>query len=181
VDQVSHPTRISPEWGEKMSGILCAVRGGLESRATITQAIGLARTTGLPVHFVYVLNKELAHGTGSDRARAVANQVQQMGESVLFAAQTLANSHGVLAHGSARQGNVEDEIASACRELGAEYLVLNRPREGKDGRSSPISAQFAERIRNQAGTEIVWSESSVGKSVEYVRGSAKEGKPCSSP
>jgi hypothetical protein len=142
-----------------MSGILCAVRGGLESRATITEAIDLARTTGLPVQFLYVLNEELVPGTGSHRARAVATQVRQMGESVLFAAQALANSHGVLARGAARQGNVEDEIASACRELGAEYLVLNRPREGKDGRSSPISAQFAERVGKQAGTEIVWSES----------------------
>jgi hypothetical protein len=164
-----------------MSGILCAVRGGLESRATITQAIGLARTTGLPVQFVYVLNEDLVPGTGSERARAVANQVRQMGESVLLAAQALANSHGVLARGSALQGNVEDEIASACRELGAEYLILNRPREGKDGRSSPISQQFAERIGKQAGTELVWSESSVGKTVDYVRGSAKEGRPCSSP
>jgi hypothetical protein len=141
-----------------MGGILCAVRGGLESRATITEAIGLARTTGLPVQFVYVLNEKLVPGAGSGRARAVANQVQQMGESVLLAAQALANSHGVLAHGSARQGNVEDEIASACRELGAEYLVLNRPREGKDGRCSPISVQFAERMRRQVGTEIVWSD-----------------------
>ena len=164
-----------------MSGILCAVRGGLESRATITQAIGLARTTGLPVQFVYVLNEDLVPGTGSERARAVANQVRQMGESVLLAAQALANSQGVLARGSARQGNVEDEIATACRELGAEYLVLNRSREGTDGRSSPISAQFAERIGKQAGTELVWSESSVGKTVDYVRGSAKEGRPCSSP
>jgi hypothetical protein len=164
-----------------MSGILCAVRGGLESRATITQAIGLARTTGLPVQFVYVLNEDLVPGTGSERAGAVANQVRQMGESVLLAAQALANSQGVLARGSARQGNVEDEIATACRELGAEYLVLNRPREGKDGRSSPISQHFAERIGKQAGTELVWSESSVGKTVEYVGGSAKEGKPCSSP
>lgn len=164
-----------------MSGIICAVRGGLESRATIARAIGLARRTGLPVHFVYVLNEELVLRIGSDRARAVAHPVQQMGESVLFAAQALANLQGVLARGSARQGNVEDEIASACRELGADYLVLNRPQEGKDGRSSPISAQFAERLRKQAGTEIVWSESSAGKTVEYVRGSAKEGKPCSSP
>jgi hypothetical protein len=164
-----------------MSGILCAVRGGLESRATITQAISLARTTGLPVQFVYVLNEELVPGTGSDRARAVANQFRQMGVSVLLAAQALAHSQGVLARGSARQGNVEAEIASACRELGAEYLVLNRPREGKDGRSSPISTQFAERLRKQGGTEIVWSESSVGRTVEYVRGSAKEGRPCSSP
>ena len=164
-----------------MSGILCAVRGGLESRATITQAIDLARTTGLPVQFVYVLDEELVPATGSERARAVANQIRHMGESVLFAAQALANAQGVLAHRAARQGNVEDEIATACRELGAEYLVLNRPWEGKDGRSSPISAQFAERVGRQAGTELVWSESSVGKTVDYVRGSAKEGRPCSSP
>jgi nucleotide-binding universal stress UspA family protein len=164
-----------------MNGILCAVRGGLASRATITQAIDLARTTGLPVQFVYVLDEELVPATGSERARAVANQVRQMGESVLFAAQALANAQGVCAHGAARQGNAEDEIATACRELGAEYLVLNRPWEGRDGRSSPISAQFAERIGKQAGTEIVWSESSVGKTVEFVRGSAEEGKAWSSP
>jgi hypothetical protein len=164
-----------------MSGILCAVRGGLESRATITQAIDLARTTGLPVQFVYVLNEDLVPGTGSERARAIANQVRQMGQSVLLAAQAMAYSQGVLARGAARQGNVEDEIASACRELGAEYLVLNPPREGKDGCSSPISQEFAKRIGKQAGTVLVWPESSVGKTVDYVRGSAKEGRPCSSP
>jgi nucleotide-binding universal stress UspA family protein len=126
-----------------MGGIICAVRGGPESRATITQAIGLARTTGLPVHFVYVLNHELVLRIGGERARAVAYQVQQMGDAVLFAAQALANSQGVPARRSACQGVVEEEIVSACRERDAEYLVLNRPQEGTSGRSSPISARFA--------------------------------------
>jgi nucleotide-binding universal stress UspA family protein len=164
-----------------MSGIVCAVRGGPQSRATIAQAIGLARRTGLPVHFVYVLNQELVPGAGIDHARAVEHQVKQLGESVLFAAQALANSQGVCARGSTRQGSVEDEIASACGDLNVEYLVLGRPGRRRGTRSSPISTQFAEQIRNQVGIEIVWSESSVGRTVEYVRGSAKEGKPCSSP
>jgi len=173
--------RVFLEWGEKMGGIVCAVRGGLDSQTTIAQAIGLARQTGLSVHFVYVLNHELFPRVGRDRVHAVMNQIQQMGESVLLAAQVLANSDGVLARGSVRQGNVENEIASACHEQDAEYLVLNRPRGKKDGRRSPIPAQFAERIKHQIGTSIVWSESSVGKTIEHVRESAKEGKPCSSP
>ena len=74
-----------------MSGILCAVRGGLESRVTIAEAISLAQKTGLPVHFVYVLNHQLLAETSRDRAGAAANQLRQMGQSILLAAQALAN------------------------------------------------------------------------------------------
>ena len=108
-------------------------------------------------------------------------QLKQMGESVLSAAQALANSKGVLALRSPQQGNVEDEIATECGELDAEYLVLGRPRRPRGTRCLPISAQFAERIRNKVGTEIIWSESLDRKTNAHVRSKVKEGQPCSSP
>jgi hypothetical protein len=85
-----------------MNGIICAVRGGLESRAGITRAIGLAQALGLPLHFVYVVNQELVPDSGSELGVAATNQLQQMGESVLSVPSARDTIAGTL--GNAREG-----------------------------------------------------------------------------
>ena len=39
-----------------MSGVICAVRGGPDSQSTVARAIALARESGLPLYFLYVVN-----------------------------------------------------------------------------------------------------------------------------
>ena len=140
-----------------MGVILCAIRGGPECQSAIAQAITLAQEAGLPVHFLYVVNRDLLSSANSAQARAVSGQIRQMGESVLRTALDLASTQGVTAQGVIRQGNVGDEIASLCRDLGADYLILGQPQaQGeKDAFSEASLAQFIERIEKQTGAEVV--------------------------
>ena len=140
-----------------MSVILCAIRGGPECQPAIAQAITLAQETGLPVHFLYVVNRDLLLSTNSAHTRAISGQIRQMGRSVLRTALAWASREEVTAHGVIRQGNVGDEIASLCRDLGADYLVIGQPQphEERNVFSEDLLPQFIEQIEKQTGAEVV--------------------------
>jgi len=150
-------SRKPQDWRFRMSVILCAIRGGPECLPTIAQAITLAQETGLTVHFLYIANRDLLSSANSAQARAISGQIRKMGESVLRTALDLASTQGVTAQGVIRQGNVGDEIASLCRDLGADYLILGRPQaqEGKNVFSNALLAQFIEQIEQQTGAKVV--------------------------
>jgi nucleotide-binding universal stress UspA family protein len=140
-----------------MSVIVCAIRGGPASRATVAQALTLAQQTGLPLHFLYVVNTDFLSGTDRSDVRVPLEQLHQMGASVLLTVQALADSHGVTAQREVRYGKVEDEIAGLCRERGADYLVLGRP-QGGDGKgvfTETSLTKFIERIEEQADAQVV--------------------------
>ncbi len=140
-----------------MGVILCAIRGGPECLPTIAQAITLAQETRLPVHFLYVVNRDLLSSANGAQARAISGQIRQMGKSVLRTALALASTQGVTAQGVIRQGNVGNEIASLCRDLGADYLILGRPQahEERNVFSEALLPQFIEQIEKQTGAKVV--------------------------
>jgi K+-sensing histidine kinase KdpD len=140
-----------------MGVIVCAIRGGPESQATIVKAVALAQETDLPLHFLYVVNRDLLSSASSNRARAMSKHIRQMGKAVLHTAQVMASAQGVRARGLVRQGKVGDEIASLCHDLGAGYLILGRPQaqRGKNVFSEALLAQFIERIEKQTEAKVV--------------------------
>lgn len=140
-----------------MGVIVCAIRGGRDSQASIDKAIALARETDLPVHFLYVVNRDLLSSASSNRAPAISKHIGEMGRAVLHTAQAMASAQGIRARGLVRQGKVGDEIASLCRDLGADYLILGRPQaqEGKNVFSNALLAQFIEQIEQQTGAKVV--------------------------
>jgi len=140
-----------------MGVILCAIRGGPECQPAIAQAITLAQETGLPVHFLYIVNRDLLSSASSSRVGAISGQIRQMGKSVLRTALDLASRQGVTAQGVIRQGDVGDEIVSLCRDLEADYLILGQPQaQGeKDAFSEASLAQFIEQIEKQTETKVV--------------------------
>jgi nucleotide-binding universal stress UspA family protein len=140
-----------------MSVILCAIRGGPECQPAIAQAITLAQETGLPVHFLYVVNRDLLPSANSAQVRAISGQIRQMAEAVLRTALAWASTQGVTAQGVIRQGNVGDEIASLCRDLEADYLVIGRPQphEERNVFSEGLLPQFIQQIEKQTGAEVV--------------------------
>jgi nucleotide-binding universal stress UspA family protein len=113
--------------GGVMAGIVCAVRGGPHSQATIARAISLARETALSLHFLYVVNLDFLTHTSSSRVRTISEEMRQMGEFILLSAQSKALAEGVVAETLVRQGNVGEEIVRMCRELAADYLVMGLP------------------------------------------------------
>jgi nucleotide-binding universal stress UspA family protein len=143
-----------------MSRIVCAIRGGGASRTTVSRALALAKTTGFPLTFLYVVNPDLTQTVSTDQADAAAERIRQMGQSVLLTAQALANSQGIRAQGIVRHGSVAGEIARTCRELDAEYLVLSPPgtREDEGYFTPSLLTQFVSQIEKRSGINVILSE-----------------------
>jgi nucleotide-binding universal stress UspA family protein len=140
-----------------MGGIVCAIRGGPDSQITITQAITLAKNTGLPLYFLYVVNLDFLSHTTSSRVHTISQQMHQMGEFILLTAQASATAQGITAHGVVRHGNITEEIVGLCHELAAEYLVLGRPQVEREENvfTQALLTQFIERTEKQTGAKVV--------------------------
>jgi nucleotide-binding universal stress UspA family protein len=140
-----------------MSGIVCALRGGPQSQPTIDRAIRLSKDTDQPLFFLYVVNLDFLEHTASSRVHAISQELQQMGEFILLAAQENAAAKGVQAQGLVRHGNVSEEIAAYCHELEAEYLVIGRPRlQHEESLFTDAQLQvFIQRIEDQTGARVV--------------------------
>ncbi len=143
-----------------MSGIVCAIRGGPGSQATIAKSVLLAQETRLPLHFLYVVNLDFLVMTSSSRVRTISEQMRSMGESILLAAQDQADKQGVEAQGNVRQGDVGEEISAFCHELGADYLVLGRPQSQEEENvfTQARLDEFTARLESQTGAQVVFPE-----------------------
>jgi nucleotide-binding universal stress UspA family protein len=140
-----------------MSGIVCAIRGGPNSRSTIDHAISLAEETGLPLYFLYVVNLDFLSHTTSSRVQAISTEMHQMGEFILLSARSTAAAKKLTTQGVVRHGNVADEIINQCHEIEADYLVLGLP-QGQDPENIFSRGQlqrFSERIEREAGAKVI--------------------------
>lgn len=143
-----------------MSEIVCPIRGGLESKITVNQAVILAQETNHPLCFLHVVNPNRFSAAGTDDKDRLIETLQRMGCSVIGAANAWAQSHGVKSRGLVRLGTVEETITSLCDERKATYLVLGRSQpQSTEGESVFSPEQFAhlvERIGTQTGTVVVF-------------------------
>lgn len=141
-----------------MSGIVCAVRGGPSSRLTIAKAIELAKDVNLPLYFLYVVNLDFLSYTSSSRTKAISEEMYQLGEFILLAAQTEASRHGITAHSEIREGKVADEIVKFSKAVKADKIVLGLPSqvEGKESIfNDPQLASFIKHIEEQTDAEVI--------------------------
>jgi nucleotide-binding universal stress UspA family protein len=143
-----------------MSGIVCAIRGGPHSQATIDRSIALAQETGQTLYFLYVVNLDFLTRTSSTRVHTISEQMRQMGEFILLTAQDAAARQGVEAEGVIRHGNVGEEIIGLCHELAAAFLVLGLPHVGREDTvfTEELLRQFVERTEEQTGAKVVLPE-----------------------
>ncbi len=142
-----------------MSGIVCAIRGGASSQPTINQAVATAKETGLPLYFLYVLNLDFLKSAGQSRTQTIHEEMQELGEFILLAAQAQAERQGVTADGVIREGHVVgDEIIGLCREVSAEYVILGRPQEAKAENvfTHEQLHQFGRHIEQETGTKVIY-------------------------
>jgi nucleotide-binding universal stress UspA family protein len=140
-----------------MTGIVCAIRGGPDSQPTIARAISLAQETGLPLYFLYVVNLDFLVRTSSARTHVISEQMQQMGEFILLAAQASASQQEINAEGVVRHGDVGHEIVNLCHEIEADYVVLGRPRFGHEESvfNQELLQQFIQRAEEQTGAKVI--------------------------
>lgn len=142
-----------------MSGIVCAIRGGASSQATINQAIRTAQETHLPLYFLYILNLDFLGKASQSRTQIISEEMRELGEFILLAAQAQAEKQGVTAKGIIREGEVvEDEIIDLCRELSADYVILGLPK-GTTERNVFTHERlnhFRQRIEQEIGAKVLY-------------------------
>ena len=143
-----------------MPGIICAIRGGPHSRPTIEKAIELARETGLPLFFLYVVNLDFLTHSSSSRTHVISKELHQMGDFILLSAQETAEAEGVSSEGVVRHGSIGDEIVTLARERKADYVVLGRPQgqEEEDVFTRELLKRFSQRIEEESGAQVVLPE-----------------------
>ncbi len=148
-----------------MPGVVCAIRGGPQSRPTINQAIELASSTRLPLYFLFVVNLDFLSQSMSTRTQLISKEMHEMGEFILLTAQSTAESRDVRAERVVRHGNVAAEVIGLSREVGADYVVLGRPRLEHEENvfSTDHLKDFSQRIENESGAEVVVVEVSVNE------------------
>ena len=143
-----------------MSGIVCAIRGGPASRPTIEKAIELAKSGGLELFFLYIVNIDFLDRTITSRVAIISQQMQHMGEFIMLSAQATAKAKGIEAQGLVRQGDVTEEISKLCHEIQADYLVIGSPKLQREDShfTETLLADFIRRVEEQTGAKVILSE-----------------------
>ena len=143
-----------------MSGIVCAVRGGPDSRQAIEKSIALAKESGLPLIFLYIVNIDFLDHTMVGQVQIITQEIRQMGEFILLTAQMAASKEGIEAQRIIREGKVTEQISEYCHEISADYLVLGRPRFQLENSlfTKDLLTEFIERIQEQTGARVVLPE-----------------------
>jgi len=140
----------------KMSGIVCATRGGEGSRAVQIAAIERAKVEERPLTFLYIVDPDSMEGTVEESLQtAVVAELTWMGETLLRMAQHRADAVFLPSDVRLRQGYVNDEICRFLQEQDVSLLMLGAPR----GTTANVFGddaieQFAESIQAQTAVPV---------------------------
>ncbi len=109
--------------------LLCAVRGGKESRATVTRAIDLALEMDARLVFLHVTDAEfLGQSTIGVPLSVVYRELYEMSEFAMLVLQDRALRRGVKEVGYIiREGNIRNQLRQAAIETHARIMVMGRP------------------------------------------------------
>lgn len=112
----------------KASHIICAVRGGPESRETVTQAITLALESGARLTFFRVLDAEFLNHATIGPLSVVYHELVEMGQFAMLILCDRAQRRGVeQVDCTVREGNVRKQLREYAIETHADLLVMGRP------------------------------------------------------
>lgn len=129
--------------------ILCAVRGGLESRNTVVRAIELAIANDAHLTFFHILDAEFLGMASLTMApvRSIHLQLQEMGTFTMQILCDRAVNRGVKkVDYRVESGNVKRQLLRLAVETQAEVLVMGRPVRSP-GSNVFAAAEFEEFVR----------------------------------
>ncbi|MCA9922744.1 MAG: universal stress protein [Anaerolineales bacterium] len=113
---------------QKINQILCAVRGGPESRETVTYAIDLALKTGARLTFFHALDAEFLNHATIGPLSVVYQELVEMGKFTMLILVDRAQRRGVAeVNYVVREGNIRKQLLQAAIETKAEVMVVGRP------------------------------------------------------
>lgn len=115
---------------QKPRHVLCAVRGGQESRNTVTRAIDLALAYDARLTFFHVLDAEFLGSASLTMApmSSIYQQLREMGTFTMLILCDRASRRGVtLVDYKIDQGNIRQVLLQTAVETHADILVMGRP------------------------------------------------------
>jgi len=108
--------------------IICAVRGGPESRETVTKAIDLTLEYGARLTFLHILDAEFLEYATIGPLSVVYHELTEMGTFTMLILSDRAQRRGVEQVDYVLvEGNIHDGLIRYANETKAEILVMGRP------------------------------------------------------
>jgi nucleotide-binding universal stress UspA family protein len=108
--------------------IVCAVRGGPESRETVSRAIELALARGARLTFLQVMDAEFLNHATVAPLSVIYRELQNLAQFALRILCDRAERKGVQeASGVVRTGNIQRQIREFVIEQEVDLLVMGRP------------------------------------------------------
>jgi nucleotide-binding universal stress UspA family protein len=109
--------------------VVCAVRGGKESRATVSRAIGLALEHKAKLTYLHIVNAEFLGGSPvSGRLSVVYKELDEMVRFLMMILVDRAQRRGVEdVDYILREGNIRRQLSLFVEESQADIMVMGRP------------------------------------------------------
>ena len=144
---------------KKVKQILCAVRGGPESRETVTYAVNLAIETGAKLTFFYAMDADfLRQATMRRTLRGIYGELMEMGKFAMMILVDRAQRRGVEnVDYIIREGNVRKQLKQIANDTHAEIMILGRPTRGPTSNifKKNEMEEFAEELSMEGNLKVI--------------------------
>jgi nucleotide-binding universal stress UspA family protein len=139
--------------------ILCAVRGGPESRETVTHAVDLALETGAKLTFFHAMDAEFLGQAAIGRTLSgIYNELHEMGKFAMLILVDRAQRRGVEnVDFIMREGNIRKQIMQIAIETKAEIMIVGRPTRSPTSNIFKVGEMeaFADELAREGGLKVV--------------------------
>jgi nucleotide-binding universal stress UspA family protein len=143
--------------GRPTATILCPIRGGKQSAATVDRAIELALSHGARLLFLYIVDVDFLGYATVARVKLMAEELKETGDFALSILCDKARARGVGEVGSLiREGPIRDVIRAVVLETSATHLVTGRPVRMPQTPSFSVSEfdKYLASLREDTGVTI---------------------------
>ncbi len=138
--------------------IICAVRGGPESRKTVTHAIDLALQLGARLTFFRVMDAEfLKHATVGPLS-IVYRELHEVARFAMWILCDRARRRGVAeVDYVVREGDIRAQLRLMARETRAEILVMGRPTRSPGSNVFKVAEfdAFVARLEQEGNLRVI--------------------------
>lgn len=140
--------------------IICAVRGGQESRSTVTHAINMAVEHGARLTFFHVMDAEFLGSASLAMAtvRTVYSELHEMGVFAMLILCDRAARRGVeIIDYLVREGDIRTHLRDLANETHAEILVMGYPTRSPGTNVFNVDGleEFVRMLRDESDLQIV--------------------------
>jgi len=135
--------------------ILCATRGGEGSQQTQDVAIAMAKDSGDPLLFLFVVDSSFLDNIAAPVVVDMDVRLEDMGKFELARAKERGLSQGVESETIVCHGKLRSELIATARENDVTTIVLGRPMGKEAIFAENALKEFADAIHEETGIEVL--------------------------